>query len=206
MDEKKPKKSRSDRLKAADVALWEQMTRDVARLEGREYVCVQAEDAAVTALSEGGDADICDEGAEAALLIESVMAMRGDASAAGGLPKKRGRDLDRRTYERLRKGQIRPEARIDLHGMNQEQAHSALGGFIRRCYAGGMRCVLVITGKGRPDQGGGQSYDVPVGVLRQRVPEWFCEGDLADMVLQFMPAQPKDGGTGAFYVYLRRSK
>ncbi|MHA1571809.1 MAG: Smr/MutS family protein, partial [Alphaproteobacteria bacterium] len=55
---------------------------------------------------------------------------------------------DRRTAERLRRGRMAVEARLDLHGRTQDQAHRELLSFIRRTAAAGMRCVLVVTGKG----------------------------------------------------------
>jgi DNA-nicking Smr family endonuclease len=192
MDKKKSPKRRSVRLKAEDIALWEQMTRDVKLLDGREYMGVQADE---------GDVEVVMEEISFAE-VRPVSPVAGKSKIAA---EKQGTDLDRRTYERLRKGQIRPEGRLDLHGLNQAQAHDALTGFIKRSSASGLRCVLVITGKGRPDDRGA-AYEVAVGVLRQRVPEWLGNSDLKGAVLQVLSAQPKDGGAGAYYVYLRRNK
>ena len=104
--------------------------------------------------------------------------------------------LDRRTDERLRRGQMAIEARIDLHGLTQTAAHDALGHFIVASHAAGRRCVLVITGKGPVSQGG--------GVLRSMVPRWLAEAGLRRRVLALHRAQPRDGGDGALYVLLRR--
>jgi DNA-nicking Smr family endonuclease len=104
--------------------------------------------------------------------------------------------LDRRTQTRMRRGQIDIEARIDLHGMTQAQAHRALGGFLFDQQAIGRRSVLVITGKGV----GGE------GVLRDAVPRWLNEGGNRRMVRAFSHAAPKDGGEGALYVLLKRLK
>ena len=60
--------------------------------------------------------------------------------------------MDRRRFEKLRRGRLDPEAGIDLHGMTSEHAHAALTGFIVDAHADGLRLVLVITGKGRPDE------------------------------------------------------
>ena len=103
--------------------------------------------------------------------------------------------LNKRDYDRLRKGQIEIEARIDLHGMRQEQAMMALEQFILNAGLQKMRCVLVITGKG--------SISSP-SILRQNLPEWLQRENLRSYVLKWTQAHPKDGGAGAFYVYLKR--
>jgi DNA-nicking Smr family endonuclease len=105
-------------------------------------------------------------------------------------------DADRRTLDRLRRGQLRPEARIDLHGMTQETAHAALAGFVVRAQAEGRRCVLVVTGKGSVGAGG--------GVLRNAAPGWLNAPRLRPRVVAFAEAAPRDGGAGALYVLLRR--
>lgn len=107
-------------------------------------------------------------------------------------------DLDRRTMDRLRKGRLRPEARLDLHGMTADAAHGALAGFLGSAQAAGKRCVLVITGKGSLKEGG--------GVLRRELPAWLNSAANRNRVLGFAQAQPGDGGTGAFYVLLRRRR
>lgn len=104
--------------------------------------------------------------------------------------------IDRRTDEKLRRGQMEIDGRIDLHGMGQAEAYEALRGFLLAGYGKGRRCVLVITGKGR----GGR------GVLREKTPEWLREGELANIVLRFYPAKPQHGGDGALYVLLRRRR
>jgi len=104
--------------------------------------------------------------------------------------------LDRRRAERLRRGTLPIEARLDLHGMTQDEAHQALAVFLARGEAAGWRCVLVITGKGA--RGG--------GVLRATVPRWLNEWPNRQRLLAFAPAQPKDGGGGALYLLLRRAR
>lgn len=109
--------------------------------------------------------------------------------------------LDKRTQLRLKRGQIALDSRIDLHGMSQDVAHAALDAFLARCQARGLRCVLIITGKGtRRDEFG--RYEA--GVLKQAVPRWLNEGGNRTKVLAYAHAQPKDGGGGALYVLLRR--
>lgn len=118
--------------------------------------------------------------------------------------------IDRRTAERLRKGQIPIDARIDLHGMVRDEAYSALRHFLRTSHASGHRCVLVITGKGSGGKTSAQFWEGhgenATGVLKKNVPLWLGEADLAPIVLSTATAQGKDGGHGALYVLLRRKR
>jgi DNA-nicking Smr family endonuclease len=111
--------------------------------------------------------------------------------------------MDRRRFEKLRRGRLAPEARLDLHGMTSDRAHGALVAFILAAHGTGLRLVLVITGKGRP---GDADAHAPHrhGVLRHSLPHWLNAPPLAGRVLQLAPAHQSHGGGGAFYVYLRR--
>lgn len=113
---------------------------------------------------------------------------------------------DKRTHDKLRKGKLSPDARIDLHGMTAAKAHNALTGFISRSYQAGHRLVLVITGKGRDPKLDPDAMTERRGVLRHAVPEWLASTQLAPKVLQILPAHRKHGGGGAYYVYLKRRK
>ena len=110
----------------------------------------------------------------------------------------RSAGLDRRSDDRLRRGQMAIEARIDLHGLTQSSAYDVLAHFITVSQAIGRRCVLVITGKGPVSQGG--------GVLRTMVPRWLAEPSLRRRILALHRAQPRDGGDGALYVLLKRQR
>ena len=105
-------------------------------------------------------------------------------------------DLDARTMERLRRGRLRPEARLDLHGMTQDEAHRAVAGFIAASRSAGRRCVILITGRGRAKLGG--------GILREQPPRWLNLQPTRGDILGFAEAQPKDGGAGALYVLLKK--
>ena len=104
--------------------------------------------------------------------------------------------LDRRTWLRLKRGQVSIEQTLDLHGRTQEEAHRALGRFLLAAQAAGCRCVLVVTGKGLESG----------GTLRHMVPRWLNEGANRECVVAFSPAQARHGGTGALYVLLRRRR
>jgi DNA-nicking Smr family endonuclease len=107
-------------------------------------------------------------------------------------PAEPGRGVDRATAERLKRGRRAIEARLDLHGLTQDEAHRALDGFLARTQAADQRCILVITGRS--------------GVLRAAVPRWLDEAPSRARVLAIAAAQPRDGGAGALYVLLRRRR
>ena len=106
--------------------------------------------------------------------------------------------VDGATVERLKRGQVMVEGRIDLHGMDQRAAFASLMGFIETSSRAGRRAVLVITGKGALGDGG--------GVLRRNVPGWLAASPLADRILTVQQAHARHGGDGAFYVLLRRKR
>jgi len=116
------------------------------------------------------------------------------------LPLATGRsgDVDGRTLDKLKRGKLRPQARLDLHGMTQNEAHRALVSFMADAQAEGKRCVLVVTGRGRLSEGG--------GVLRNQTPNWLNAPAIRSRLLAFATAQPRDGGSGALYVLLRRGR
>lgn len=113
--------------------------------------------------------------------------------------------MDRKTFTRMNRGKLQPEARIDLHGMTAERAHAALNRFILSASGSGRRFVLVITGKGKERDDGGP-IPVRFGVLRHQVPQWLATPPLAGLVLQVSQAHVSHGGGGAYYVYLRRQR
>lgn len=92
----------------------------------------------------------------------------------------------------LRRGRTEPDARIDLHGMTHDGAYRALIGFLTKAQREEKRVVLVVTGKG--------------GVLREALPLWLGQPDLQPLVSGVAEAHIKHGGSGAFYVSLRRKR
>jgi len=113
--------------------------------------------------------------------------------------------LDRKTDERLRKGKMPIEGRLDLHGYNQELARELLREFLINARQQNKRCVLVITGTGkRSRRDNSDMYAPRPGVLRARLPEWLSEKPVSEFVLKHYPAKQKDGGDGAFYIYLKK--
>jgi DNA-nicking Smr family endonuclease len=113
--------------------------------------------------------------------------------------------MDKKAFAQMKRGKLRPEARIDLHGMTLDRAQPALVRFILSAQASGKRLVLVITGKGKQADRPGP-IPVPYGVLKHQVPHWLSIPPLAQAVLQINPAHVSHGGDGALYVYLRRGR
>ncbi|WP_371170147.1 Smr/MutS family protein [Aliiroseovarius sp. 2305UL8-7] len=113
--------------------------------------------------------------------------------------------MDQKTFGKMKKGRLSPEARLDLHGMTIAQAHPALTRFILDSAAMNRRLVLVITGKGKHRDDGGP-IPVRFGVLRHQVPQWLQSAPLRQHVLQISEAHLKHGGQGAYYVYLKRRR
>jgi DNA-nicking Smr family endonuclease len=89
--------------------------------------------------------------------------------------------------------------------MTLDRAHPALTRFILGAHSRGLRLVLVITGKGKTKEDDGP---IPVrrGVLKHNVPQWLSMPPLNAVILQVTQANIRHGGTGAYYVYLRRHR
>jgi DNA-nicking Smr family endonuclease len=119
--------------------------------------------------------------------------------------------FDRRLQQKLLRGQIEPEARLDLHGESLDSARMRLLHFLQSQGRGGRRIVLVITGKGsgalaRHTLHGRDWHETPDrdGRLRREVPIWLHEAQFRALAIGFQPAHPKHGGGGALYIKLRR--
>ncbi|MEM7489642.1 MAG: Smr/MutS family protein [Pseudomonadota bacterium] len=112
--------------------------------------------------------------------------------------------MDAKAHKRMRSGKLRPEGKLDLHGMTLDRAHPALQRFVLDGHAQGKRLLLVVTGKGKskPSEG---PIPTRLGVLKHQVPQWLRMPPLAPIVLQVTEAHRSHGGAGAYYIYLRRS-
>jgi DNA-nicking Smr family endonuclease len=119
----------------------------------------------------------------------------------------RAAPLDRQTSRQLDKGRLEVEARLDLHGLRQRDAHAQLRRFLKTAQARGLRHVLVITGKGADQEASKSFYEEDErGVLRQAVPRWLSDPEFASLVVSFSQAPRRLGGEGALYVRLRRPR
>lgn len=97
---------------------------------------------------------------------------------------------------RIRRGQTPISATLDLHGHTQDSAHKLLVSFLMHQRQQGASCVLVITGKGRLGE----------GILRRRLLSWLGTTDARHLVSGYAEAHRKHGGSGAWYIFLRKSK
>ncbi len=108
------------------------------------------------------------------------------------------RGIDRAHLTRLRRGEVRIERRVDLHGLTAAEARQELSAELEDAFASDERCVLVIHGRGLHSDTG--------PVLRDGVVGWLTSGRPAARVMAFASALPRDGGPGASYVLLRRAR
>lgn len=122
--------------------------------------------------------------------------------------------LDRRSGDKLRRGQMTVDAKLDLHGMTQESAHASVVRFIGAQHAAGARCVLIVTGKGgraadpfRPKAAHARfTFNPGRGVLKEALPRWLNEPRLRAHIIAVQPASRAHGGEGAVYVLLKRKR
>jgi len=107
------------------------------------------------------------------------------------------RGFSRRLMKKLKKGEFPVQDYIDLHGLTQQDAEANVRDFIIQSYKLGLRCILIVHGRGlnSPDS---------FPVLKERMPLWLTRGPIKRIVLAFATARPYDGGAGAIYVFLRR--
>jgi DNA-nicking Smr family endonuclease len=119
--------------------------------------------------------------------------------------------IDGNTADRLRRGLLEPQARLDLHGLTERDAHCALLTFLRGARSRKIRLVLIVTGKG--GSGPGRTEEAPFdlgldmrrrGVLRMMTPRWLKEPGVGEFIADVREAHRRHGGSGALYVYLRK--
>ena len=119
-------------------------------------------------------------------------------------------EFESRRARRLAAGKLPIEARLDLHGMRQDEAHDALLRFLRRAQSEGLQHVKVITGKGQPgDNDEMRPFDLNDfnrrGVLRDAVPRWLAGSSARALVVSFTQASRGHGGSGALYIQIRKA-
>lgn len=107
--------------------------------------------------------------------------------------------LPYRILKKLRRGEFSYQDYLDLHGYTRKEAKIKVISFLERCYAKGIRCVLIIPGRGLNSLEGKP-------VLKEGLIQWLTHHPLKQIVLAFSSARSCDGGLGAFYVLLRRQK
>ena len=196
------KRKRPRSLDPDEETLWQRVAQTATPLKRRPSSQNSAPSfgsESKTKSGDGSDSEPFDVGAKLETALPKTV------PKSGGIPlsEKQHIKMDRKTFQRMKRGKSTPEAKLDLHGMTAAAAQSALTPFILSAQADGKRLVLVITGKGRGHEDSGP---IPVrpGVLRQQVPIWLGAPPLKSAVLQVAQAHQRHGGSGAYYVYLRR--
>lgn len=172
---------RPDRLSEDDRVLWNLVARTAKPLKGK--TSVEIPDMAIEAKP-------------------SAPQTAQPAANSPGAAKPKAQHVTHRleepTLDKLSKGRLPIEGRVDLHGMTQDEAYSLLFSFLHRAHAGGVRYVLVITGKGSSSGGD--------GVLRRAVPAWLSTPAFRPLVSSHDHAARNHGGAGALYIRLRRAR
>ncbi len=208
----KTRKSGKDKAsEQSDAQLWSQVAASVRPLHGKV-----GERAAVKKLSQPGSEEVAHEGRG----VKQTPGPRAatakpkpvrQAPAPKAPPAFTG--LDRRTSQKLTRGNTEIDATLDLHGMSRETARIALRNFLTASISLGRRTVLVITGKGHSPYSshtlhGYQHVETPEwqGVIRKAFPQWLEEPEIRAHVAGYQPAHPRHGGGGAFYLRLRKHK
>jgi len=182
--------SRRRPLSDEEHALWTSIVRSIRPLRATK-----------TAAKTGAEAAAPVETGNTQPVPQSAMKRDRSPSPAKSLPLA---PLERRLRQRLARGRDEIEARIDLHGLSQREAHAALLSFLRRAQTDGAKIALVVTGKGRGEDA--RDGATERGVLRRQVPMWLALPEFRPFVVGFDEAHVSHGGEGALYVRLRRAR
>ncbi len=107
--------------------------------------------------------------------------------------------FSRKLMRRLKRGQFPIQDYIDLHGLTKKEAEINVKDFLHQSHLRGLRCVLVVHGRGLNSEN-------HIPVLKELLPVWLSRGPVRKIVLAFSTARPYDGGTGAIYILLKKWK
>ena len=112
--------------------------------------------------------------------------------------------LEKNTLKKIKRGRLKIESRLDLHGFTVEESKEKVFNFILSNYKSKKRLLLLITGKG-------QRLSVSegwrgTGKLKENVPLWLKSVQLSKYILWFDSANRENGGEGALLIYLKKSK
>lgn len=187
-------------LSADDRILWGKVARTTNALPGR-MAEVEAFEQSIAEAEEAEQKPIVKEAAPAlrkAVTTHSFADMTYQAPPQPKPAPGRHQPLERPVKRKIAKGRLELEARIDLHGMFQDEAHVLLQSFIRRAHERGLRHVLVITGKG--------SSMGSEGALKRAVPMWFGQPEFRSLISSWEASAQHHGGDGALYVRLARRR
>lgn len=185
-------------LSTDDRILWGKVARSTRPMPGRMEDIEALESAIAEAEAEAAK-PVVKQAAPAlrkAVIVTGFDDMAYQAPPQPKQPAGRHQPLERPVKRKIAKGRLELEARIDLHGMFQDEAHGLLHAFISRAHDRGLRHVLVITGKGAS-----MGSD---GALKRAVPMWFGKPEFRHLISSWETAAQNHGGEGALYVRLAR--
>jgi DNA-nicking Smr family endonuclease len=172
-----------------DRALWRAVTRDVKPFAGANILDETPAQPAITKpLKEPIKSGINQPSLSAKI-------------SSTPIPHKSSFQTDKRTHEKFKEGRMELDGTIDLHGLSVAEAHLAFLKFVRMHIRQQSRMLLVITGKGERGRTLGE-----MGAIRAALPTWINDPDIDHSILKYAPASAKHGGTGAFYILLRRTR
>lgn len=191
-------------LTQAEAELWAEAMRDAVALRRRRRAAANAKAHTETLSQAALKAEIEKERAGRPASPPPIQVSFAVTPSAGRAIAARPGTLDRRQTRMIATGRAEIDARLDLHGLRQDEAYRVLRNFVATAQARRARVVLVITGKGKTGADAGGEREV--GVLRRLVPMWLREPELSGAVVAYGPADIRHGGAGALYVQLRKPR
>ena len=95
---------------------------------------------------------------------------------------------------------------LDLHGKTLDEANSIIENFIKKSYEEKVQKLIIVTGKGLHSDNEKDPYvSKDLGILKYSIPEFIRNNeDLMKIISNISEASVKDGGTGAFYIFLKK--
>ncbi len=191
---------RGRRLSGEDIELWEGVTRSVKPLRRRK-LAVPPVEAKVPAPAPVPPASLKPSRRAATPVHVPTPAPSVVKAPPAVAP------LEKRLKQKIARGSQTIDARLDLHGHTQADAHDVLLRFLKRAQSQGGRVVLVITGKGGRGAGGRDDRGARgEGVLKRSVPMWLALPEFRALVIGFDTAAISHGGEGALYVRVRKAR
>ncbi|MGF0539757.1 Smr/MutS family protein [Agrobacterium sp. ES01] len=182
--------ARDRKLNSEDRILWGKVARSTRPMPGRLEDLIEFEAAFIEPEPENK--------APPSKKVPVSLAEKAAQAEAAKKDRRVHHPFERPVKRKLSRGHLPLEARVDLHGLYQSEAHGVLLDFLMRAHDRGMRHVLVITGKG--------SSMGSEGALKRAVPLWFSKPEFRNLISSYEPAAQKHGGEGAMYIRLARHR
>ena len=193
-------------LNSEDQALWQAFSKTVKPLPGQKHIGKKAENTEPASDSRETKAS-AEHKPKVPKQVTSLAQSTGKKPAVSVKPAPGLSEFDDKKIRRLNSGRLKVEARLDLHGMRQNEALAELRRFLGASANKDYRTVLIITGKGFSRSDDEREWfdrsDRERGILRRMLPNWLEQPEFRSIVVSYTSAGPRHGGDGAFYVQLR---